>query len=209
MLGSFQTKLTIAIFDREQKNAALHTLEGPQRIRGLAGSGKTVILAYKAALIHLQNPDATILYTYYTKPLMGTVKKLITKFYKQSSDIEPNWDKIKIMHAWGGVNLNGVYYSTCISNGIIPKKLEEAKIASFKDPFNKICEELVNIDLKPEYDYTLIDEGQDIPKYFYRLCRKITRNNQIVWAYDDFQNIFDVVMQDEKDTFGKDENKMV
>lgn len=27
-----------------------------------------------------------------------------------------------------------------------------------------------------------------------------------MWAYDDFQNIFDVNLQDEKETFGKDEN---
>ncbi|MCW1940892.1 hypothetical protein OMD49_21455 [Bacillus anthracis] len=47
----------IAKFDKRQKYAALSHLKGPQRIRGLAGSGKTIILAMKAALIHLKYPD--------------------------------------------------------------------------------------------------------------------------------------------------------
>lgn len=35
----------VANLDKWQKNAAIETPEGPQRIRGLAGSGKTIILA--------------------------------------------------------------------------------------------------------------------------------------------------------------------
>lgn len=86
-------------FDLEQKRAALFIVDGAQRIRGLAGSGKTVILAMKAAIIHLQNPDANILYTYYTKSLNGIVKSLVTRFYRQFADRDPNWKKIQIMHA--------------------------------------------------------------------------------------------------------------
>lgn len=47
----------IANFDEEQKYAALSQLDGPQRIRGLAGSGKTIILCMKAAILHLKYPD--------------------------------------------------------------------------------------------------------------------------------------------------------
>jgi superfamily I DNA and RNA helicase len=51
----------IANFDLDQNRAALFTLDDPQRIRGLAGTGKTVILTMKAALIHLQHPEADVL----------------------------------------------------------------------------------------------------------------------------------------------------
>ncbi|MCL4825486.1 MAG: hypothetical protein KJZ57_14850, partial [Anaerolineales bacterium] len=47
----------IANLDRWQKSAAIETPEGLQRIRGLAGSGKTVVLALKAAYLHTQHPD--------------------------------------------------------------------------------------------------------------------------------------------------------
>lgn len=59
----------IANFDDKQKYAALSQLDGPQRIRGLAGSGKTIILCIKAAILHLRNPKLQILYTFTTKSL--------------------------------------------------------------------------------------------------------------------------------------------
>lgn len=73
-------------------------------------------------------------------------------------------------------------------------------------PFEYVCSQLLDKNLNSKYDLTLIDEGQDFPKSFYRLCYKLSVNKKIVWAYDDFQNIFDVNLQDEKETFGKDDN---
>ncbi|MEN5435290.1 ATP-binding domain-containing protein [Sphingobacterium faecium] len=191
-------------FDLEQKRAALFILDGPQRIRGLAGSGKTVILSMKAALIHLQNPDAEILYTYYTKSLNDIVKNLITRFYRQFADRDPNWKKINIMHAWGGKYLEGVYYNTCINNGISPIDLIRARASNKDQPFKYVCEELDSNSLKKQFDYCLIDEAQDFPNSFYRICRKITKKNRVVWAYDDFQNILNTDIQNERETFGKD-----
>lgn len=193
----------IALFDFEQKRAGFNIINKPQRIRGLAGSGKTVILAMKAAQIHLSEPDAEIVYTYWTKTLHDYIKKLITQFYRLSSDETPNWDKIHIMHAWGGRNLSGVYYKTCVDNNVQPKNLTDSK---YLGGFNGICKLLSQEALKPSYDYILIDEAQDFPIYFYRVCRKITKNNRIIWAYDECQNILDIKLQNTVDTFGKDEN---
>lgn len=191
-------------FDLEQKRAALFIVDGAQRIRGLAGSGKTVILAMKAAIIHLQNPQANILYTYYTKNLNGIVKSLITRFYRQFADRDPNWNKIQIMHAWGGKQLEGVYYNTSKANNIPPMNLTIAKSKNPKNPFDYVCKELNKNKLIESFDYTLIDEAQDFPPYFYRICRQITKKDRVVWAYDDFQNILDIELQDEKETFGQD-----
>lgn len=196
-----------ATFDIEQKRAALNIIDSPQRIRGLAGSGKTVILAMKAALFHLQNPEAEILYTYFTKALYGQVRYLIEKFYRDFSDNqEPNWNKINILHGWGGNSLRGVYSDTCFENQIPTISFNLAKAMRPKDPFEYIFEELDKNKLKERYDLTLIDEGQDFNKHFYRVCYKITKNKRIVWAYDDFQNIFDIEIQDEKKTFGQKTN---
>ncbi|ALL05960.1 hypothetical protein AQ505_10925 [Pedobacter sp. PACM 27299] len=196
----------ICSFDLEQKRAALLTIDGAQRIRGLAGSGKTIILAMKAALLHLQNDQADILYTYYTKTLHDIVKRLITRFYRQFAEKDPNWDRIHIMHAWGGKGLEGVYYNACNANYISPINYTDAKSSSQKDPFEYVCEQLNEEILIPFYDYALLDEAQDFPVTFYRLCRQLTKNNRVVWAYDDFQNILQVNLQSEKETFGKDEN---
>lgn len=47
----------IANLDQWQKKAALEMVDGPQRIRGLAGSGKAIVLALKAAYLHAQYPE--------------------------------------------------------------------------------------------------------------------------------------------------------
>ncbi len=189
-------------FDKEQKRAALFTIDGAQRIRGLAGSGKTVILCMKTALIHLQNSEAKILYTYFTKALFDYIKHLITRFYRQFAERDPDWNKINIMHAWGGRTIEGVYFNACIYNNYRPLTFHQARQNS-DNPFDYICTDIIKNNLNEQYDYALLDEAQDFPKSFYKLCRKITRKNRVIWAYDDFQNILDIKLQNEKETFGK------
>ncbi len=106
----------------------------------------------------------------------------------------------------GGFALEGVYSNACHLNNITPLKLTDAQQHSPDDPFGYVCKELNSYKLKKQYDYAILDEAQDFPKYFYRICRQITRMDRVIWAYDDFQNILNVDIQDEKETFGKNEN---
>jgi len=192
----------IATFDRKQKLAVLTQIDGPQRIRGMAGSGKTIVLAMKAALIHLRNPEAKILYTFYTKSLYDHIRHLITRFYRMHQDHDPDWDKVVVRHAWGGQNLPGVYYEACIENNVEPLKLAIAKqrgAINNMNAFEYACFDLLkqtNGKLRKGYDYVLIDEGQDFPPSFYWLCRKIVKNDCLVWAYDELQNILNIEMQE-------------
>ncbi|QZY88559.1 DEAD/DEAH box helicase [Exiguobacterium acetylicum] len=209
--GAILSKLDsqIATFDQQQRLAALTITDGPQRIRGMAGSGKTIILAMKVALLHIKNPNAKILYTFYTKSLYDQVKQLITRFYRMYDDTDPNWDNIHILHAWGGKSLPGVYYNSCIQNNVKPLTLAEAKKQSYlqgksENAFEFICDDLL---LKTEgnlhriYDYVMMDEGQDFPKTFYWLCRKLVKNDCLIWAYDELQNILDIELQETLDLF--------
>lgn len=93
----------IALLDEEQEQAALQIAPGPQAIRGLAGTGKTILLAMKAANIHLRFPEKKILFTFNTQSLYNQAKKLISRFYRHFSDVDPNWEMLHIRHAWGGV----------------------------------------------------------------------------------------------------------
>lgn len=194
-------------FDLEQRKVAMTCIDSPQRIRGLAGSGKTILLTMKAALYHLSNPDAEILYTYYTKDLYDLIRRLIERFYRESADNhEPNWKKIHIYHAWGGYELGGVYSTACADLGEPMIDFPTARRQDPAHPFDYVCNSILNKDIRPKYDLTLIDEGQDFRSPFYQLCYKLTKNRRIVWAYDEFQDIFNTNPQDEKTTFGKDEN---
>ena len=93
----------ISSLDTKQRIAALTQIDGPQRIRGLAGSGKTIILCMKVANILMKEPNAKILYTFYTKSLYDYIKLLITRFYRIYSEQDPDFnDAIHIRHSWGG-----------------------------------------------------------------------------------------------------------
>ncbi len=190
----------ISLFDTSQKKAALTVIDGPQRIRGLAGTGKTIVLTMKVAQIHLSQPEARIVYTYWTKNLYDFIKRLITRFYREFSDKDPDWSKINIMHAWGGESLDGTYSTICKENNIIPEKLKD------NPKFEDVCQKVLNSGKKLNqiFDYSILDEGQDYPTSFYRLCREVTKNNRIIWAYDECQNIFNMDIQDTVKTFGCD-----
>ena len=46
---------------------------GPQRIRGIAGSGKTRLLCQKAAWMHKEHPDWDIAYVFFTQALYDEI----------------------------------------------------------------------------------------------------------------------------------------
>jgi len=201
----------IANFDQKQRHIALVDVGGPARIRGLAGSGKTVILAMKVAHLHLNNPSAKILITFLTKSLRATIKTLITKFYRHYSENDPDWKTIHIRHGWGGSSLPGVYSDACKRVGIRPLNLSEAQamVRGRTSPFEAICANLIDTaTIKPFYDHVLIDEGQDFPVSFYKLCYQLANGQQdrksIVWAYDELQDIMNVKIRQPEELFGLD-----
>jgi len=181
----------ITSFDRRQKHGAMAVLDGLQRIRGLAGSGKTVVLAMKAALTHLRYPEARIVYTFYTKSLYQHIQRLITRFYRQFEDSDPDWSRLHILHGWGGYSTEGVYFNASIANGVPPVSLRDAKEAKAKDPFDYACKKLLeSANVNPMYDFILVDEGQDFPASFVQLCIRLAEKNRVIFAYDDLQTIF-------------------
>ncbi|MBP3140108.1 DEAD/DEAH box helicase [Aliivibrio fischeri] len=201
----------IANFDIEQRKIAISLINGPQRIRGLAGSGKTVVLAMKAAHIHLQHPNKKILFTFYTKSLYGCIRELIAKFYRHFAGAEPNWELINVFHAWGGRTIDGVCYNACLDNGIQSIALPEAKLINSRDPFQAVCQNIIKYKVESKYDYILIDEAQDLPNEFFKICYSLANGisadqKNIVWAYDELQSIFNVYQRTPQELFGDDEN---
>lgn len=201
----------IANFDQTQRRAALITIAGPQRIRGLAGSGKTIILAMKVAHLHLTRPDVNILVTFLTKSLKVTIKSLVTRFFRHYKDEDPDWNRIHIRHGWGGSRTHGTYADACRENGAVPLTLNEARKSAPTgiDPFDYACRRLLETSqVKAYYDHVMIDEGQDFPGAFYELIYQLTKGEpdkkSIVWAYDELQNILNVRMRSPEELFGYD-----
>lgn len=202
----------IANLDQWQKKAAIEVPEGPQRVRGLAGSGKTVVLALKAAYLHAQNRDWNIVVTFHTRSLSQQFKDLIERFSLEHSGDKPNWDKLRILHSWGTVNEPGVYSEIADHLNVIPTNFANAKSKyGYDNAFDGICNELLSF-IKPDqkldmFDAILIDEAQDLPVPFFRLIYSVTKNpKRIVWAYDELQSISNLSMPTVAELFGRDNN---
>src|SRR5258708_485274 len=132
--------------DKEQHKAAVQIPEGPQVIRGMAGTGKTIILAMKAAYLHFKYPDKKILFTFNTQSLYNISKSLIQKFYSQIAEAEPNWNNLLVLHSWGGRHKEGVYYRVCMRNSIPPKQYYEGP--GIRNSLDLICRNLLKYELQ-------------------------------------------------------------
>lgn len=111
---------SIATLDNLQSKAVIETIEGVQRIRGLAGSGKTIVLALKAAYLHAQHPDWRIAVTFNTRSLKGQFNRLINSFVIEQTSEEPNWEQIRVINSWGapgGAARDGIYHEFCQAHG--------------------------------------------------------------------------------------------
>lgn len=201
----------IANLDAHQKKAAIELPDGPQRIRGLAGSGKTIVLAQKAAYLHSIQPDWRIVMTFQTRSLYQQFSRLITQFTFESIKEEPDWDQLSLMHAWGGSAIAGVYAEICRQTGHTPLNFSEAKSRfGYQHAFEGACNELLHksgTKVEPLYDAVLIDEAQDLPRSFFEICYLATKPpHRVVYAYDELQNLSDFEMLPPEDLFGNKPN---
>ena len=197
----------IALLDDEQQKVAIQIPPGPQRIRGLAGTGKTVLLAMRAANIHQHDPDARILFTFHTQSLYNQARRLITRFYRYQSDQDPDWDRIHVRHAWGGRVRDGVYYDLCVRRSQPALTFRNARVLDREAPFRACCREALKFPIEPFYDYILVDEAQDFPSEFLEMLFHLSKEpHAIYWAYDEMQSLSAVQMPRTENLFGKDAN---
>lgn len=203
---------SIANLDQHQSRAVIETVEGIQRIRGLAGSGKTIILALKVAYLHSQNADWKIAVTFNTRSLKDQFKRLINSFTIEQTSMEPDWERIDIINAWGGPGdkeHDGVYHKFCREHAIefIDFGTAKVRFGSADAAFAGVCNEALNYsgELHPIYDLVLIDEAQDFPPEFLRLCHRFLNSpKRLVYAYDELQSLTGNAVLPPEELFGKD-----
>ena len=206
---------SVANLDSQQAKAVIESIRDVQRIRGLAGSGKTIVLALKAAYLHSQHPDWKIAVTFFTRSLKGQFKDLINTFTIGTTGEEPNWDNLKIVHAWGsGSNEEeGIYYNFCIRNEIELLNYSVAKnrfgsSKAFEGACSSALKSALNQkEIPKQYDAILIDEAQDLPIPFLKICFHILGDKKIlVYAYDELQCLNSNSLPSPEEIFGQDSN---
>ncbi|UFJ41361.1 ATP-binding domain-containing protein [Brevibacillus humidisoli] len=198
---------SIANLDSNQSAAVIETSDSVQRIRGLAGSGKTIVLALKVAYLHSKNPEWNIAVTFNTRSLKKQFEDLITRFTYEHKRDKPDWDKIKIMQGWGSPSNKGIYYEVCKQHDIEYFDYTAAKNA-YEGSFAAVCRKALSDIQKfiPMYDVILIDEAQDFSREFLTLCYEIlTPPKRLIFAYDELQTLSRNSMPPTEEIFGCDE----
>ena len=199
----------IATLDNTQSKAVIETIEGVQRIRGLAGSGKTIVLALKAAYLHAQNPEWRIGVTFHTRSLKGQFQRLINTF-SIAAGREPDWENLRILNAWGahgGSDRDGMYYEFCRAHDIAYFDFMSARRQFGRGgEFAGVCKHALGQvwESKQLYDAILVDEAQDFSPAFLQLCYALLgAPKRLVYAYDELQNLTGESLPAPEDIFGK------
>lgn len=205
---------SIATLDSDQNRAFIETVEGVQRIRGLAGSGKTIVLALKAAYLHAQHPEWRIAVTFNTRSLKGLYRNLIRVFHDRQTSEEPDWENLRIVNSWGAPGdpeRDGLYHEFCRVHGIDYLDFRSARDKFIgQDAFAKVCEQALGEtkEQRPLYDALLVDEAQDLSPAFLGLCHAFLKEpKRLVYAYDELQNLSSESLPPPEKIFARTNNR--
>ena len=201
---------SIATLDHEQSAAVIETVDGVQRIRGLAGSGKTIVLALKAAYLHAQYPEWIIGVTFSTRSLKGYYRRLIQDFHTDKTGEGPDWQNLRVAVSWGapgGPERSGVYHEYCHRHRVDYLDFQAAKSQFGRsESFAGACKQALDQTevSRPIYDALLVDEAQDLPPAFLKLCHAFLKEpKRLVYAYDELQNLANESLPPPEDIFGR------
>ena len=206
-----QARSRLARLDLQQEKIGKQIPPGAQQIRGIAGSGKTVILCQKAALMHLKYPDWHIAFVFFSRNLYPKIIQQIDKWIRHFTNNKQTFDRhnsnLKVLHAWGAKSQPGFYSTLCKLTGSISLTVRETADRAPNEALGEICHQLLQTKTIPQvFDAILIDEGQDLVvnnwKYqdkqpFYWLAYQALRpvnsihpeQKRLIWAYDEGQSL--------------------
>jgi superfamily I DNA and RNA helicase len=190
---------------KEQEDLAFspNLVRGPKVIRGVAGSGKTVVLANSVAETLLRamgeasNPQLfagdregmpQILVLCYNRALVPYLKNLIWECF-ESRKPKSEW----VLPASCLKVMNVDRYAYWLTR--------QQKVKYYRDDVARTVEGLLKegVPDRGKYQHVFIDEGQDVDLGWYRLVQEVTTDEpeigrSIIVFYDEAQNLYGVRM---------------
>lgn len=211
LIHSIESRLRV--LDEKQDRIAQEVPEGPQRLRGLAGSGKTVLLARRVAQMHAANPNWEIAFVFWSRSLHQQIRSLVDKHYRRLTGESPNWQKLHVWHAWGSKEVTGFYREVTARLHEHFFNLKQAKdivlaAGEVETAYEFACRMLEpkTVGCAPFLDAVVVDEGQDLPASFYRIAHHVLKApKRLYWAYDEAQGVDSLIVPHAATIFGRDE----
>ncbi len=226
-----ESREAILGMDVQQERISKQIPPGLQRVRGIAGSGKTVLLVQRAAHMHLEHPDWDIAFVFYTRSLYDTIIRHLDKTLRRFTNGEVGYEstnqKLRVLHAWGSTKQEGFYSLVAKAHEIKPKAVKDIpENIAFHDKFAWVIQDFFatlqeqSKVLKPLFNALVIDEGQDLvanlkledKQAFYWLAYQSLKPSseteshlrRLTWAYDEAQSLDNLKVPVNKELFGEE-----
>lgn len=173
------TLFDLRVLDMQQEEFARSLGGGHHLIKGVVGSGKTIVLAYRARYLHNLRRDWKILFVCYNKSLKNYLEAILNNLLDddQKNNIEVFYFHELVFRKTGE--------STAMKNGETDEEWDRrlGLILNYA---------AVNKKIKGgQYDAILIDEAQDFSTEWLRGVRSLLGNNDILTiAYDPAQEVW-------------------
>jgi superfamily I DNA and RNA helicase len=213
------------LLDLKQEKIGKQIPPGVQRIRGIAGTGKTVLLCQKAANMHLKHPDWTIALVFFTRSLYDQIIRQVDQWLRYFSKGEISYNSnnknLLILHAWGSTKQAGFYSLICEKTKKIKLRVNDTESNKPNEALGEACYYLLKEAKIPQlFDAILIDEGQDLiveqwkyqdkqPFYWlaYQTLRSVNPLNpeqkRLIYAYDELQSLESFSLPNATELFGE------
>jgi Nuclease-related domain/UvrD-like helicase C-terminal domain/AAA domain len=168
------------VMDLKQERLARSLGDGHRVIHGVAGSGKTMILLYRAQYLAQQQPQKPILVLCFNLVLAAKLQESI----QQQTDFAPV--QVYSFFKW--------LKDQCRCHHIpvpTPQEYRADLIGSLKVLENRVILGIENGQIPMEqYSSVLIDEGHDLKGEWLRLLALMPENKSLLLLYDDAQNLY-------------------
>jgi len=226
-----QVRSRLNQLDLQQEAIAKQIPPGMQRIRGVAGSGKTVALCQKAALMAVKYPEWQIALVFFSRSLYDSITQQVDRwiryFTQEQMNYDPETSGLKILHAWGGKQQPGFYGTICKATGNMPLSVPFTLSSQPNEALAEACLQLLENRIIPQiYDAILIDEAQDLmadhwhyqskqPFFWlaYQSLRPVNpvapQQRRLIWAYDELQSLGSLKLPEPVELFGEELGHLV
>jgi superfamily I DNA and RNA helicase len=226
-----QVRSRLNQLDLQQEAIAKQIPPGMQRIRGVAGSGKTVALCQKAALMAVKYPQWQIALVFFSRSLYDSITQQVDRwiryFTQEQMTYDPETSGLKILHAWGSKQQPGFYGTICKAAGSIPLSVPFTLSSQPNEALAEACLQLLENRIIPQiYDAVLIDEAQDLmadhwhyhhkqPFFWlaYQSLRPVNpvspQQRRLIWAYDELQSLGSLKLPEPVELFGEELGHLV
>lgn len=209
-LGAYVDELAALdkYFSQEQQELSRLKVEGfPRLIRGVAGSGKTVVLAEMVArFVHRKMGEASekaqenvprVAVVCFNRSLVPFIRRKIRDAYRQQTLEDLPKDSVFVVH-YNGLLSHLIYDEHIPVKYISVKKVEDPALRAtmYREQFKEFAQSNPEWYESLLYDAIFVDEGQDFVPEEYQLLLDLAKTHPdtgektLVIFYDDAQNLY-------------------